>query len=103
MITLVYVTFPDAATARNIIDALMRNRWIACANLMPIESCYWWEGEINNDDELVGILKTTAQLRPRVEAYVTAHHPYEVPCVLSWEVAANSAYADWIAGETMAG
>jgi periplasmic divalent cation tolerance protein len=36
----------------------MRAKVAACVNIWPIESIYWWEGELKEDIEAVLIIKT---------------------------------------------
>lgn len=96
-----YVTFPDETTAKTVSDELLRQRLIACANIFPISSAYWWEGAINQGDEWVAILKTRLSLEHDVESAVTGLHPYETPCLMRFEVRANRAYYDWIMESTL--
>ena len=98
-----YVTHPDEATAQRIADILLQARLVACANIFPITSAYWWEGVIAKEGEWVSILKTPLSLEVAVEAAILKVHPYEVPCVLRFEVKANEAYAVWIEESTGSG
>ena len=40
------------------LNALVKKRLIACANIFPINSMYWWKGKIVNYKESVIIAKT---------------------------------------------
>jgi periplasmic divalent cation tolerance protein len=40
-----YVTHADEAAARRLADQLLERRLIACANIHPVSSAYWWEGK----------------------------------------------------------
>ena len=97
---IMYVTHPSKDVAKSIVDKLLHERLIACANLLPMESMYWWQGKISKDDEYVTILKTKIELKNRVEQRLAEIHPYDVPCIVSWEVSANKEYEDWIDAET---
>jgi periplasmic divalent cation tolerance protein len=98
----VLVTTPTAERAVEIARALVEERLAACGNVVPgVRSIYRWEGRVQDDAEVLLVLKTT---RARLEALrdrVIALHPYEVPEVIALAVDAGSEpYLAWIAAET---
>ncbi len=98
----VLVTVPTPERATEIARALVGERLAACGNVVPgVRSVYRWEGKVQEDDEVLLVLKTT---RARFEALrdrVLALHPYDVPEVIALPVEAGSAaYLAWIAAET---
>ena len=95
-----YVTHPDEATARRISDALLQDRLVACANIFPISSAYWWGGTIAQEGEWVSILKTRLSLEHKLEAAIANIHPYDTPCIMRFELRANAAYQKWIVEST---
>jgi len=97
---IVYVTFPDKASARKIVNHLMDSRLIACANITPLESVYWWKGKKVASAEVAAILKTKNANWPKLKSEIGRLHPYEVPCIMRLEASANKAYEDWIRSET---
>jgi len=98
-----YVTVPDRAVAHRIARAVLEKRLAACANLAPIESFYWWQGEIENAGEVLLILKTRRALVPRLTEAIRAEHPYEVPCIVTYPMESGlDVYLGWIAEETRA-
>ncbi len=97
---IVYITHADMKTAKKVVEALLRDKLIACANYFPIESTYWWKGEITNAKEIVSIVKTKKSNWAKVKKAVESIHPYETPCIMKLEVESNKAYADWIHTET---
>lgn len=87
--------------AQQIVERLLKERLIACANYSSIESAYWWNGSIATTGEVVALLKTRIENWEKVRAHIEAHHPYETPCVIRLaEVEANDSYAQWIQDET---
>lgn len=96
---LVYITHPGEETAREISNLLLEKRLIACANIFPITSAYWWQGAIQREGEWVSIVKTSLDKWDLLKEEVLRIHPYEVPCILKMEVEANEAYYHWIEGE----
>lgn len=100
MFLLFYITHPDEATARRISEKLVAQRLAACANVFPIQSMYWWQDAVQQEGEWVSILKTTPELEQALEKAIMALHPYELPCILRFEVRANEAYENWIREST---
>lgn len=95
-----YITCPNDNTATELATQLLQKRLVACANILPINSCYWWQNDIQNDQEKILLLKTRTELLAKVEQYITMHHPYTTPCILHWQVTANAEYEAWIHAET---
>jgi len=99
---LIYVTTPNAELARTISLALVKERLIACANLLPaMESVYEWRGEIYEEKECVLLLKTRAYLFKQIEKRVQELHTYEVPCIVSLPIQQGSQpYFSWLWSQT---
>lgn len=91
-------TCPDRDAADHIASALVQERLAACVNIVPgIASIYRWQGEIVRDDELLLIIKTTAERMPALKSRLPELHPYELPELLAVEPAdALPAYLDWV-------
>ncbi len=98
----VYVTTGSDLEARAIARALLEERLIACANILPnMRSLYRWEGGVQEDEEVAMLLKTRAELVERVVARVEALHTYDVPCVVVWPIDAGADdYLAWVRAET---
>lgn len=95
---LVLSTFPDLESARQIGTLLVDAQLVACINLIPcVESIYRWEGKLNSEAEVLGIMKTSNPMLPELERRLTKEHPYEVPefLVLGPE-SGSKTYLDWI-------
>jgi periplasmic divalent cation tolerance protein len=93
---ILYVTHADEASARALSQHLLEQKLIACANIFPIQSAYWWQGAVENAQEWVSLLKTSVDMGERTEAVILALHAYDTPCVMRWEVRANESYERWI-------
>lgn len=97
---LVYITCKDKGEARKISKHLLEKKLIACTNIHPIESMYWWKGKIEEDNEVVIIAKTKEENYSRVKEEVKNIHSYDVPCILKIKAEANEEYRKWIDEET---
>ena len=98
-IVLTTVATPD--DARRLADGLLDQRLAACVQTLAIQSAYRWKGAVQREPEQLLLIKTRAALYPAVEAYLRAHHPYEVPEIVRVPIAAGSPdYLRWLAAET---
>ena len=98
-VNLVYMTAGSIDEARSIGKALVESKLAACVNIIePMHSIYVWEGELQEDTEVVMIAKTTeGRLNELIET-VKSLHSYDCPCVLAIPVPkGNKAFLDWIA------
>ena len=99
---LAYVTMPDRESAGTFCETLVRERLAACANIVDrVSSIYWWQGELENEEECACLFKTTRERFPAFKARAMETHPYDVPCIVAWPLAAgNDAFFNWIRSET---
>ncbi|GHG82809.1 divalent-cation tolerance protein CutA [Comamonas sp. JC664] len=101
---LVLVTAPSTDKAAELARTLVEEQLAACGNLIPgARSIYRWEGRVQDEPEVLLILKTRAALFEPLRARIVALHPYDVPEVLRLDVADGHApYLSWILGSTRA-
>ena len=92
----IYITHANEAAAKEIAEQLLKEKLIACANLFPITSSYWWQGDIEQSNEWVSLVKTSTALWETVRDRLLAIHPYETPCIMKTLVEANAEYEQWI-------
>ena len=96
----VYTTHADQKNASEIVDSLVAKKLIACGNCFPINSAYWWNGAVAKEGEWVALLKTVKENWSTLKETIAAMHPYEVPCIMKFEVEANDGYEKWIREST---
>src|SRR5688572_3337130 len=96
---LVFCTFPDVASARQIGTALVERQLAACVNLLPaVESVYRWQGKVESAAETLAIFKTTSGAFPDFQRALSEEHPYEVPEIVAVQPAAVAGtYGKWVA------
>lgn len=97
---LIYITTKNREEARTIGAALVREKLAACVNILDgMESMYHWKGNIESDKECILIAKTTQHNVIRLTKRVKELHSYEVPCVISFDLAeqeGNEEYLNWL-------
>ena len=100
----VYVTAGSAEEADHLSRALVGERLAACVNrVKSIQSVYRWQGEIEQSDEELLIIKTHKDLFPALEKRVRALHSYAVPEIIALPVVVGSpGYLGWLRGQVAA-
>ena len=94
--TLIYITCKDEKEAVKISKRLLEKRLIACSNMHPIRSMYWWKGRIADDKEIVIMAKTKEKNYQKKKDEVKKLHSYDVPCILKIDAQANESYENWV-------
>ncbi|HEX2210319.1 MAG TPA: divalent-cation tolerance protein CutA [Longimicrobium sp.] len=95
-------TAPDAEQAERIARALVEERLIACANLVPgLTSIYRWRGAVQADAEVLLVMKTRRSLVARLKERLPRLHSYEVPeLVVTALVDGLDPYCRWVREST---
>ena len=100
-INFVYMTAGSKDEAVKIAKELVTARLAACVNILDnMSSVYLWQGEIQEDTEVVMIAKTTEERIPQLIEKVESMHSYDCPCIVSLPVLGGyQPFLDWIAEE----
>ena len=91
-------TCPDADSARALAHALVDARLAACVSRVPgIVSVYAWQGRIEEDTEVLLLIKTTSEHFAALRERVVALHPYDVPELIALDIGDGlPAYLQWL-------
>lgn len=94
----VLTTAPDLDTARRLGRAMVERRLAACVQMLPgALSLYSWEGQLQEESEVLLIAKTSADRVPAVEAYLAEAHPYDTPeCLALASDRIAPRYGEWL-------
>ena len=97
-----FATAPDEAVALRIARALVEERLAACANLVPgVRSIYRFRGVVEDEREVLLVIKTCADRIEALAERLRALHPYEVPELVVMPTAGGlTPYLDWVRVET---
>ena len=123
-VSLVVVSVPNKDVGHRLARSLVDSKLAACVQMIPggwhcrctrlsapshahtfppagVESVFFWEGKVQQEQELLLHVKTRRALVPEVEAHVRALHPYSEPEVTSFDVAGGSAsFLQWVLDST---
>ncbi|GAA1638704.1 divalent-cation tolerance protein CutA [Saccharothrix algeriensis] len=99
----VVTTVDGRAAAQELARSAVTARLAACAQVGgPITSTYRWQGAVEEAEEWVIVLKTTAAGYAALERHLLDAHPYDTPEVLCVPIlAGNPAYLAWITDQTL--
>lgn len=94
----VYITTSSRDEAEALSKAVIRERLVACTNIIPsMSALFWWNGAVQKEQEVVLVAKTTADVFDRLAERVKALHSYECPCIIGLPVTmGNPDYLAWI-------
>lgn len=95
---LVLTTTSSKEEAEKIAQALLKERLVACVNIIEnASSLFWWQGKINGEKESLLFMKTTEGLFPKLEEKLRSLHSYEVPEIIGLPITAVSEpYKKWL-------
>ena len=98
----VLITAGSVEEAQKISGRILDERAAACVNILPgLISCYRWKGKIENDREVLMLVKSSRALLDDIIEIVKKNHSYEVPEIIALPVSGGSPdYLDWIEEET---
>ena len=95
---LVLTTAGSKEEAQRIARTLVERRLAACVNLVQrVESVYRWQGNIEEAEEWLLLIKTTSAAFERVRDAINELHSYELPECISLAIdGGSSAYLEWL-------
>ena len=98
----ILVTAKDEAQANKIVEKLVEEKLIACANIVPgIRSIFRWQGKVDRADEVLLVLKSRRRHFPAIVKAVKALHSYDVPEVIALPIVeGNKDYLNWLTEST---
>lgn len=95
---IVYTTFANEDDAARVVRLLVEERLAACGNILPgARSIYRWENGVQDEREVVVLLKTRKQDWATLMSRLIEHHPYQNPECVAVRIAAGApAYMEWL-------
>jgi periplasmic divalent cation tolerance protein len=98
---IVLSTCGNATEAEKLARHLIDHRLAACVNVVPgLLSYYRWQGQVENDTELLLLIKTARGLVGEVHSVLQKLHSYELPELVVIPIVDGSRdYLDWLEGE----
>ncbi|MDR3646341.1 MAG: divalent-cation tolerance protein CutA [Candidatus Babeliales bacterium] len=95
-IILFYVPVSNLQEAEKISENLLKNKLIACANVLAATSFYVWQNEFKNDSEFIMLIKTLEEQADKVSNEIEKLHSYSTPCIGKTYLEVNTSYFNWV-------
>jgi periplasmic divalent cation tolerance protein len=95
---LVLTTCPGTITAKKIANEVVIEKLGACVQVISgVQSFFRWVNRVDTSEELLLIIKTTAERYPDLQNRIKAMHPYEVPEIIAIPITDGlEEYLTWI-------
>ena len=99
---LVYTTTPDEDLGAKIAREVVTKKLAACVTrLKDGRSTYIWNGELQEDQENLLIMKSSQDNLEALISCIKSLHPYSVPEIIVTPIVGGSrSYLDWILNQT---
>lgn len=100
-VCVVLVTAPDSETGGQLAASLVEERLAACVNVVPgVRSIYRWDGRVQDDAEVLLVVKTRKDRVDALAERIRALHPYDLPEVVALASEGGSVpYLEWVSEE----
>lgn len=93
----VLITAKDKPEARRIARKLLQKKLAACVNFVPVESMFIWDDELQEEDEVLMIVKTKTDAFDELASTVKITHSYDTPEIIGAPIILGSReYLKWI-------
>ncbi len=94
-------TYPNKKSITKIANEFVKNKTIACVNILKISSIYSWNKKVENTSEYLAIFKTTTKNKKLLKEKIKETHPYDVPEIAEINVTSlNKSYLNWLMEST---
>jgi periplasmic divalent cation tolerance protein len=95
---MVFTTFANAEDAARVVRVLVDERLIACGNIVPgVRSLYRWEGKLQDQSEVMVLMKTRKQDWTALLSRLHELHPYQTPECVAVRIASGAPkYMAWL-------
>ena len=94
----VFITTSGENEAANIARALVEGRLAACVNIVRnLRSIYSWQGKVEDESEVLMLVKTQKKLFHSLSQKVRELHSYSVPEIIALPIVEGSEdYLKWL-------
>ncbi len=93
----IHTTVANLDDARQLARRVVAGRLAACAQLQPIDSLYFWKGELVEEQEIRISFKTSRGQQPALMELIREAHPYELPEISTTPLQdVDPAYRRWL-------
>ena len=95
-LVIVVTTETNNISADSLAKGILSRKLAACVSLRPVKSYFWWEGELEENNEVQLLIKTTTYKLQNLIDTINQLHSYTTPELLYWNISASEPYKEWI-------
>jgi len=94
----IHTTCKNVAEARKIGKNLVEQKLAICVNIIEkVNSIYWWDGKIVNENESLLLLKTKKEKVNQAIKLISKMHSYKLPGISVYEInQVTTGIKEWI-------
>ena len=96
-LALVITTESDYDNARNLANYILKMQLSKCVSFSRIDSIYWWEGSLEEAQEVQITIKTKPELLDNLIVALKKKHTYEIPQIICLLASSSAEYKKWLA------
>ena len=102
---IVLSTFPSSIDAKNCGIRVLKKKLVACVNILPVlQSLYFWEGKLEQSEEVLCIFKTMEHHFSELEKEILAVHSYKTPEIVGFPIQkCTPDFLEWLKKSTSVG
>ncbi|MGL5719964.1 MAG: divalent-cation tolerance protein CutA [Alphaproteobacteria bacterium] len=92
-----YTTVSTEQEASQLAESAILNKLAVCVNIIPNgKSIYLWEGNAEHAHEHYMLFKTTKNLIDKLEKFILANHPYQLPAIFKFNAECSEKFMDYM-------
>ncbi|SHO58610.1 divalent-cation tolerance protein CutA [Vibrio quintilis] len=93
----ILVTTNTKESSNELVSMLLQSQLAACIQTIPVDSHYYWNGQICADQESLLLIKTRSALFQQIQDEIIKIHPYDTPQIVQLPVTAGLPdYLQWL-------
>jgi periplasmic divalent cation tolerance protein len=93
----ILVTAASEVQARRMARKLLQDKLAACVNFIPVDSMFAWKGEIQEEEEVLMIIKSRSDVFDELMNAIKSIHTYDTPEIIGMPIVLGSDdYLRWI-------
>ena len=94
-LALVITTESDYSNARSLANHILKMQLSKCVSLSRIDSIYWWEGSLEEAQEVQITIKTKPELLDQLILTLKKKHTYKIPQIICLRASSSAEYKKW--------
>ena len=95
-LALVITTESDYYNAQYLANYILKMQLSKCVSLSRIDSIYWWEGSLEEAQEVQITIKTKPELLEHLIVNLKKQHTYEIPQIICLRASSSAEYNKWL-------